>query len=177
MIFLTWNEFRSLKESNARKRAVSAAMRGLGGPLPGSTAACPSTNPRAMKLAKKYGVVFNKDVKEGHESKPDYSFDNWVKTAQDLGKEMEHWSNKAKKDEEELDKKKEKDKEEKKPQPGKDAGRKPEIPKEEEDAWKRLKQLHKDHLKSKESQKELSLDSKANTSEILEKDSGKHSKS
>lgn len=44
-------------ESNARKRAVLAALRGTGPDLPGSMAACPSTNPVAMDVADKEGVV------------------------------------------------------------------------------------------------------------------------
>lgn len=55
--FLGWNEWRALRESNARKRAVIAALNGTGPELPGSYAASPMTIPAAMDVAQETGVV------------------------------------------------------------------------------------------------------------------------
>lgn len=89
----TWNEWRALREDNARKRAVRAALAGTGPDMPGSDAACPSTNPRAMKSAKKNGVVTKLPISE-EEKTPNYSFDKWLQKAEKLGDDL----NKMKKD-------------------------------------------------------------------------------
>lgn len=103
-LFLSWNEWLALKESNARKRAVAAATKRLAPVMPGSTAACPSTNPIAMKQAKKHGVVGITEEKKS----PNYSFDQWIKKVQKLGDDIKQTVDQGKEQEKELDKNKEK---------------------------------------------------------------------
>lgn len=104
----TWGEYLALKEDNARKRAVRGALAGTHTPLPGSYAACPSTNPRAMKQAQKTGVVSSDPkkliVKEHEASKPDYSFDRWLQKATEFGDDVNKMVSKATDDEKDLDK-------------------------------------------------------------------------
>lgn len=109
--FLTWTKWLELKESNARKRAIRAALNGTGTPLPGSYAACPSTNPQAMDVAAKTGKVQKKKIgfEEVKGSKPDYSFDRWVQMADDMGKDVNALVGHAKEEEKELDKKQQDD--------------------------------------------------------------------
>lgn len=114
---LSWSEWINLKESNARKRAVAAAMNGTGPSLPGSYAACPATNPYAMDIAFKTGVVGKRKKKkrkslklEGNEKKPDYSFDSWLKKVDKLEKQLKDLYDNGEKDEKDLDKNKKDDK-------------------------------------------------------------------
>ena len=114
---LSWSEWINLKESNARKRAVAAAMNGTGPSLPGSYAACPATNPYAMDIAFKTGVVGKRKKKkrknlklEGNEKKPDYSFDSWLKKVEKLEKQLKDLYDNGEKDEKDLDKNKKDDK-------------------------------------------------------------------
>ena len=103
----TWNEYLALREDNARKRAIKGALAGTHTPLPGSYAACPSTNPRAMKQAQKTGVVSSdpkKLIVKEHEAKPDYSFDRWLQKASEFGDDVNKMVGKAKDDESDLDK-------------------------------------------------------------------------
>lgn len=114
---LSWSEWINLKESNARKRAVTAAMNGTGPSLPGSYAACPATNPYAMDIAFKTGVVGKRKKKkrkslklEGNEKKPDYSFDSWLKKVDKLEKQLKDLYDNGEKSEKDLDKNKKDDK-------------------------------------------------------------------
>ena len=114
---LSWSEWINLKESNARKRAVTAAMNGTGPSLPGSYAACPVTNPYAMDIAFKTGVVGKRKKKkrkslklEGNEKKPDYSFDSWLKKVDKLEKQLKDLYDNGEKSEKDLDKNKKDDK-------------------------------------------------------------------
>ena len=113
-IFPSWNDWLALREDNARKRAVRAAFNGTGVPMAGSYAACPSTNPQAMDIAKKKGVVTKQPqiLKIEAARKPDYSFDRWIQQAQELGDDVNKLVGHGKEDEEKLDKSK-KDQEEK----------------------------------------------------------------
>lgn len=101
-LYLSWNEWLALKESNARKRVVAAATKRLAPTMPGSSAACPSTNPIAMKQAKKHGVIGITEEKRP----PNYSFDQWIKKAQKLGDDIKQTVDQGKEKEKELDKKK-----------------------------------------------------------------------
>lgn len=155
--YKTWAEYVAIREGNARKRAVRAALNGTGPALPGSYAACPSTNPQAVDVARTAGVVRKQPqrlrIKESAPQKPDYSLDRWVKRAQDLGDDVNALVGHAKGEEERLDREKaDKDKKEKAGRE-KDKARKPDPPeppepkadkdKEAEDeAWKRLKDIH-----------------------------------
>ena len=114
---LSWSEWINLKESNARKRAVTAAMNGTGPSLPGSYAACPATNPYAMDIAFKTGIVGKRKKKkrkslklEGNEKKPDYSFDSWLKKVDKLEKQLKDLYDNGEKSEKDLDKNKKDDK-------------------------------------------------------------------
>lgn len=150
-LFLTWNEYR-LREDNARKRAVKAALNGLGPKLPGSYAACPSTNVRAMKAAKKRGVVSEE------ERMPDYSFDRWVQKAQEFGDDVNKMRSKAEDDEEDIDKKiddskkkaEKADKEQQtkaKSEPKQDVKEDdPDTKKRKEEVWKLLRKKHQESL-------------------------------
>lgn len=86
--FPTWIEWLRLRETNARKRAIKAALNGTGTPLPGSYAACPSTNPRAMKSAAKTGKVTKLPIDENGGQMPDYSFDRWLQKAKEFGDDV-----------------------------------------------------------------------------------------
>lgn len=123
--FLGWNEWRALRESNARKRAVIAALNGTGPELPGSYAASPMTIPAAMDVAQETGVVGKykrrrKSRRKKHhhmqneskntEKKPDYSFDQWLKKIQQLGDQVSELIEKGKKEDGEIEKKKKKQK-------------------------------------------------------------------
>lgn len=105
--FRTWSEWLKLRESNARKRAVRAALSGTGPDMAGSYAACPSTNPRAMKVAREKGVVTKLPMDESEKS-PNYSFDNWLKNANKLGGDINKIMSDAEKEEKDLDQKKKK---------------------------------------------------------------------
>lgn len=66
-----------LREDNARKRAVRAALNGTGHDLPASAAACPSTNPTAMDVADEEGVVTKwKGFKKGKKKKDEEGDDD-----------------------------------------------------------------------------------------------------
>lgn len=104
--FRTWSEWIKLKESNARKRAISAALNGTGCELPGSYAANPGTNARAMKIAKKTGKVTSDKKFREEARKPDYSFDKWLKSVEDSERANSELVSKAKETEDEMDKKK-----------------------------------------------------------------------
>jgi hypothetical protein len=129
--FLGWNEWRALRESNARKRAVIAALNGTGPELPGSYAASPMTIPAAMDVAQETGVVGkykrrrkSRRKKRRHmqneskntEKKPDYSFDQWLKKIQQLGDQVSELIEKGKKEDGEIENKKKKQKDEEKSQ-------------------------------------------------------------
>jgi myosin heavy subunit len=104
--FLSWNEWQSLVESNARKRARRSAKNKIGPRLPGSYAACPSTDPEAMDQAEKSGEVGGLDESKKTIKTPNYSFDQWLKKVEKLGKEVKDTIEKGKSKEESLDKKK-----------------------------------------------------------------------
>lgn len=155
--FKTWSEWIKVRESNARKRAVRAALNGTGPDLPGSYAACPSTNPLAMKVAKKKGVVTKLPLDENEGQKPDYSFDRWLQQAKEFGDDVNTLRANAETEDKELDKKKkdaekevEKEKTKAKPEP--DPKDEPEAEdgndaeKKKASAWKQLRQIHKDRL-------------------------------
>lgn len=149
-LFLSWNEWK-IKESNARKRAVKAAVNGLGPALPGSYAACPSTNSRAMKSAKKTGLV-QSDVMTERERVPDYSFDRWVKKTKEFVDDIEDMKSKAKEDEDDMD---DKIKEIEKEKPESDEDElspkdKAKVDKRKEDTWKLLDKKHREKVSEKE---------------------------
>lgn len=152
MTFLmTWREWLAMKESNARKRAVKAALNGTGVPLPGSYAACPSTNPQAMDSAQETGVVKkrNRPLKVETAQKPDYSFDRWIKMAQDLGNDVNALVGHGKDEEEKIDKAK-KDKEKSPPEPKTDtppSSDHDQDDSERKDTWSQLKKIHRDRIK------------------------------
>lgn len=108
--FHSWIEQDYIQESNARKRAVKSALLGTGTKLPGSYAACPSTNPVAMDVANKTGHVGKakkslwSKFKESKSSKPDYSLDKWISQAKDLGDDVNSLIHKAEDDDEKIDK-------------------------------------------------------------------------
>jgi hypothetical protein len=104
--FLSWNEWQSLVESNARKRARRSAKNKIGPRLPGSYATCPSTDPEAMDQAEKSGEVGGLDESKKTIKTPNYSFDQWLKKVEKLGKEVKDTIEKGKSKEESLDKKK-----------------------------------------------------------------------
>jgi hypothetical protein len=122
--FLRWNEWRALRESNARKRAVIAALNGTGPELPGSYAASPMTIPAAMDVASSTGVVGkykgHKRKKKTHrkhkhnmqveskqtEKRPDYSFDQWMKKIQQLGDQVSDLIKKGEEEDGKIEKKK-----------------------------------------------------------------------
>jgi myosin heavy subunit len=104
--FLSWNEWQSLVESNARKRARRSAKNKIGPKLPGSYAACPSTDPEAMDQAEKSGEVGGLDESKKTIKTPNYSFDQWLKKVEKLGKEVKDTIEKGKSKEASLDKKK-----------------------------------------------------------------------
>lgn len=178
MEFFKWSDWLTLREDNARIRAVKSALNGQRPPLPGSAATCPNTNPRAMKQAAKTGVVssdsktlivrdpnkLDSKFKESHASKPDYSFDRWLKKATEFGDDVNKMVGHAEDDEQKIDKdledKKKSEKEDiKKPviktdvKTKSDVVNKPEddedkdVQSKKDDAWKSLKQTHKDRLK------------------------------
>ncbi len=155
--FLSWTEWMALKEDNARKRAVRGALSGTHTPLPGSYAACPSTNPRAMAQAAKKGVVSSDpkklNIKEDNSAKPDYSFDRWLKKASEFGDDVNKLVGHAKDDDDKLNK----DIDDKKKQAEKNAATKlepsddhdesdddDETKAKKEETWKQLRQIHKD---------------------------------
>jgi len=133
--FISWDEWKALRESNARKRAVRSALLGTGPDLPGSYAACPSTNPVAMNVAKKKGKVTKL---ENHIARPDYSLDRWLDAAQELGDDVNALVNKAQDDEKKLDKEKTSKKDQKDFEP---------KTQEQKDSWKKFKELHKEREK------------------------------
>lgn len=150
-----WSDWLAIKESNARKRAVKAALSGTGPELPGSSAACPSTTPQAMAVAAKTGVVKKVNLKTESEQKPDYSFDRWIKMAQELGDDTNRLVGHAEEEEKKLDQaKQQKEKEASKP-----ASPEPQS-KEEKSTWKKLRSIHKDRLKDKTAKPEQSDDQK-----------------
>ena len=104
--FLSWNEWQSLVESNARKRARRSAKNKIGPKLPGSYAACPSTDPEAMDQAEKSGEVGGLDESKKTIKTPNYSFDQWLKKVEKLGKEVKDTIEKGKSKEASLDKNK-----------------------------------------------------------------------
>lgn len=99
---LKWNEWLTIRESNARKRAVNASVKGLGPNMPGSSAACPSTIPAAMKQAKKRGFV---GLHSEATKTPNYSLDAWISKAQKVGKEVKDVLDQAEKSANEIEKK------------------------------------------------------------------------
>lgn len=162
--FLSWTEWQSLRETNARQRSVKAALQGTGVKLPGSAAACPSTNPLAMNVAGEKGEVRKapksswRRFKESQIARPDYSLDRWIASAKELGDDVNSLVHKAKDDEEEMDKDKDKKsketpKPEDKPDPktpkqdaeDDDQDKKPETP-EQKKAWTQLRKIHKDRM-------------------------------
>lgn len=105
--FLSWNKWLFLRESNARKRAVIASTKKLAPSMPGSTAACPNTNPVAMNQADKKGVVgFKENLHLETDKSPNYSFDQWLKKAQKLGDDVKDLVDKGKSEVEDIEKKK-----------------------------------------------------------------------
>lgn len=156
---LKWSEWVSLRETNARQRAVKAALAGNGPSLPGSYAACPSTNPRAMRQAAKTGVV-NSDPKKlvvhETEAKPDYSFDRWIKKATEFGDDVNKLVGHAKDDEQDLDSKEKEQAKKPTPKPEPEQDEPPQEDDKEtvakkETAWKQLKQIHDDRMKQADS--------------------------
>ena len=138
--FRSWNDWVALRESNARKRNVKAALNGQAPPLPGSYAACPSTNPQAMDTAQKKGVVSkNTDFKfkESFGQKPDYSFDRWIQKAKEFGDDVNKMVTHGNEEEDKLDKEektKKADAEKAKPEPEPEPeSKKPEPKKPEHD--------------------------------------------
>lgn len=123
--FRNWSDWVTLRESNARKRNVKAALNGQSPPLPGSYAACPSTNPQAMDTAQKKGVVSKNTAfkfKESFGQRPDYSFDRWIQKAKEFGDDVNTMVTHGHDEEDKIDKedKKQKDDAEKadaKPKP------------------------------------------------------------
>jgi hypothetical protein len=151
--FPTWAEWVAFRESNARKRAVRSALNGTGSPLPGSYAACPSTNPQAMNVAKKKGVVSKAGIFENEGQKPDYSFDRWVQKAKEFGDDVNKMAHSAEDEEEKLEK--ESDKTDKAAPHGEPEDK--EDPPEpasnkKEETWKALRKIHQDRRKDAESQ-------------------------
>lgn len=156
-LFPTWREWMKMRESNARKRAVRAALNGTGVELPGSYAACPSTNPRAMKVANKKGVVGKQTIEET-EQRPDYSFDRWVQKAKEFGDDVNKMRTNYEDEDEKLDNKKKDaekkaDEEDKKPSKEKESeSHEGEVDSDTKkkmgEAWKRLQKIHQDKLKS-----------------------------
>jgi hypothetical protein len=147
-----------VRESNARKRAVKAALAGTGPDLPGSYAACPSTDPRAMKSAQKKGVVTKLPFTE-NDQVPNYTFDRWLQKAKEFGDDVNQMRTTADEDEKDLDvKKKEVEKEidkedeevKKKPEVKKPVEEPEENTQEDKDkkdgTWKQLRQIHRDRL-------------------------------
>lgn len=110
MAFKTWREYVALREDNARKRAVRAALRGTGPRQVASMAVCPSTNPQAVDSVEKFGDI-RKNVKES-EDRPDYSMDRWIKKAQEFGDDVNKMVGHGEEEEKKLDQK-EKDTKEK----------------------------------------------------------------
>jgi hypothetical protein len=104
--FLSWNEWQSLVESNARKRARRSAKNKTGPKLPGSYAACPSTDSGAMDQAEESGEVGGLDESKKTIKTPNYSFDQWLKKVEELGKKVKDTIEKGKSKEESLNKKK-----------------------------------------------------------------------
>lgn len=155
--FPSWTEWVKFREDNARKRAVRATLAGLHTDMPGSAAACPSTNPRAMKIAKKKGVVTKMPFDESEGQMPDYSFDRWVQKAKEFGDDVNKMRTNANTEDDKLDKKK-KDAEKKADDEDKKAKQQPESDKEESDdtkdskdkesVWTRLRQIHKERLQA-----------------------------
>jgi hypothetical protein len=139
--FQSWNDWVSLRESNARKRAVKAALNGTGPSLPGSYAACPSTNVKAMKVAKKTGVV--KEAK-----KPDYSFDRWINMAKDLGDDVNKMVGHGKEEEDKIEKDSKKDAVQEDPKKPivkvKEKPEKEDSIEGKEDTWDKLKKINKE---------------------------------
>jgi len=90
----------NLRESTSRKRRVSAALRGEQPPLPGSYAANPRTDVKAMKSASKTGVV--QKFKES--DTPNYSIDRWIDMTNDLGKDLSTIRQDSEEEEKKLDK-------------------------------------------------------------------------
>lgn len=162
--FLSWSEWLSIKESNARKRAVKAAVQGTGPELPGSYAACPSTNVQAMDSAEKTGKVsklpksyWRKFKEEKFSPRPDNAVDRWIQAAQELGDDVNSMVGHAKGEEdkldkEEKDKKKKADDEDKKAKETEPDDEADDTPKDKETqeaekkTWKSLRQIHKERL-------------------------------
>jgi len=158
VFFRNWHEWLKLKESNARKRAVRGALMGTSPPMPGSYAACPSTNPLAMDIAKKTGKVskWNKfKESKGHIARPDYSIDRWIQSAQELGDDVNALVGHAKDSEKDFDKQKEKkDKDQEKDKKSLADSKKKSTPDDkpskeaEEKTWESLRKIHKERLKN-----------------------------
>jgi len=91
---------------------------------------------------------------EGKAKRPDYSFDQWLKGAKDLGQSVDSLVGKAKEKDSELDR--EKEKKEKEPESKKDSY---EPEPEGREAWKKLKDIAKERAKEKV-EKEAKNDSK-----------------
>lgn len=180
-IYVEWMRFR---ESNARKRAISSALKGERPPLPGSYSANPRTDVNAMDVAKDSGVVRKKFMdkcncqkcknkcpcgdecpcnKFHEEDSPDYSIDKWLDMAKDLGDDLSLMSKKGDEEEEKIDqeiktkktKKGEKDKPDQQDAEERDSA-------EEEELWNKIdKHLggESSSKDSKDSSKGLSKDS------------------
>jgi hypothetical protein len=82
---------------------------------------------------------------EGKAKRPDYSFDQWLKGAKDLGKSVDSLVGQAKEKDSELDR--EKDKAEKEPKEKPSDTYEPEP--EGKDAWNKLKDIAKERAKEK----------------------------
>jgi hypothetical protein len=154
-LFKTWEEWLNVRESNARKRAVKAAMNGSGPDLPGSYATCPSTNPRAMKIASKKGVVTKFPLKE-EEKVPDYSFDRWLQRAEEFGDDINKIRKDTDSEERKLElKRKETDKSSTKPDTKEDDSS-DEKEKDKDKLWKRLRDIHQKSLNGQKDKKDPS---------------------
>lgn len=170
--FLSWSEWLTIKESNARKRAVRAAVQGTGVELPGSYAACPSTNVQAMDAASKTGKVsklpksyWRKFKEEKFSPRPDNAVDRWIQAAQELGDDVNSMVGHAKGEEDKLEKEKEEkkkkaddeDRKAKESGPEDDSEETPkdkETQEAEKKTWKSLRQIHKERLPQFQKHKE-----------------------
>ena len=150
--FPTWSEWK-LREDNARKRRVRAALAGTGPELPASAAVCPSTNPRAVRSVAKNGVVGKLLMDEG-DRRPDYSFDRWAEKAERLGDEVGKMRSDYESEDDRLEKQK-KEKSGKKPDEGHDEKKSHDEKPDDEghesgSVWERLKRKRQEAEKETE---------------------------
>lgn len=178
-IFLKWLE---LRESTSRKRRVADALAGRKPPLPGSYAANPRTEPRAMDVAAKTGLVKcphcgRKDCQCGDDcscrkdeakssKSPDYSLDKWIDKANDIGDDLSLLRKQGEEESDRLDKEidkskkevevdKEKEKKDKKDKKDKEADDKETSDsKEGDEKWRSIVERLKKKMKETSSQKE-----------------------